>query len=157
METIVVSKTINAAVADVWASWDEFGDIYRFNPNVASSRLLSDTNAPTGIGTRRECELVDGKNWLRERVVEYLAMRRLGFDVYESSLPVKSMRATVEFTETDDGGTDVRMSTGFEPHAGFLGKLLVPVMRRRFRPMLEALLDGNAAYVEQEQYARRAA
>ncbi len=157
METVTVSKLINAPIADVWASWNNFGNIFKFNPSVSSSRLLSDENAPTGIGTRRECELSDGKNWLREKVVEYEAMRRLKIDVYESSMPVKSMYATFDYRETADGGTQVTMTNEFEPGMGIVGKLMAPLMRRRFQPMMEALLDSNAEYVEQNLETRQAA
>ena len=151
MQTVVVNKIVNAPVEDVWASWDDFANIYKFNPSVSASKLLTDKSTPTGNGTRRECQLSDGKNWLREEIIEYDAMRRLKIDIYESSMPVKSMFATFDFKEIPNGGTEVTMTSEFEPGLGIIGKLMAPLMKRQFRPMLAALLDGNAEYVEQNR------
>ena len=148
MEVIVVKKTVQAPLAAVWDSWDDFGNIALFNPNLKASSLLGDSPTPTGEGTRRECELKDGKNYLRERIVGYEKHRRMVVDVYESSMPIKSMLATIEFRAISDSITEVSFTARFAPKGGVLGKLIGPVMRRQFTPMLQAALDGNAAYVE---------
>jgi hypothetical protein len=36
----------------------------------------------------------------------------------------------------------------FEPKMGILGKMMVPIMKKMFKPMLQNLLDANAAYAE---------
>ena len=48
METINVKKVIDAPVEKVWESWDDFGNIYKFNPGINASRLLGEDS--TGIG-----------------------------------------------------------------------------------------------------------
>jgi len=45
MAEISLSKTVNAPAGQVWASWDDFGNIYKFNPGIAASKLLSDCDA----------------------------------------------------------------------------------------------------------------
>ena len=43
MADVTVKRRIKAPVQEVFASWNnEFGDIYKFNPNLNSSHLLSD-------------------------------------------------------------------------------------------------------------------
>jgi len=148
MESIEVTRIINAPVSRVWQSWADFGDIYKFNPNLSSSRLLSDKTEPTGIGSRRECELTDGKNYLREEIVEYQHEKKIALNVYESSMPIETMLATFVFKQISTDKTEVTMTSEFKPKGGWLGRLMLPLMRRQFRPMLQALLDCNASYVE---------
>lgn len=157
METITAAIIVNAPVAVVWASWSDFGHSHRFNPAVSSSRLLSDGHLATGTGTRRECELSDGKNWLRERIVGFQTNRLLKTEVYESSLPVSSMSITVDLMESSQGVVEVTVICEFEPASGIVGKLTAPLMRRRFRSMLAALLEGNRVYVEHNDCIRKAA
>lgn len=148
MATVTVSKNVNASLQEVWQSWENFGDIYKFNPSLKHSYLLSDEGKPTGVGSERQCDLADNKNWLRERIVEYRPMNSLKVDIYESSMPMKSMTASFRFREVSDGKTSVQMTVVFEPGMGVVGKLMTPLMKRQFRPMLQSLLDCNAAHVE---------
>ncbi len=157
MARVIVSKRINAPVDEVWASWDDFANIYKFNPNLAKSYLLGDESEPTRVGLRRQCDLNDDKNWLREEIIEYRPNERLIIDIYDSSMPIKSMLATIEFEKISDSRTRVRFTSEFEPKLGLLGKLMLPFMRRQFTSMLQALLDANAEYVERGQVVAAAA
>ena len=105
MQTIQVQKIVNAPIEEVWASWDDFGNIYKFNPTITASRLLSGDS--TGIGARRECDLKDGKNWVREKIVDYVPLKRLGIHIYDSSMPIKTMLATVTFRAVTEAKTVV--------------------------------------------------
>lgn len=155
MPTITTKKIVNAPVEEVWESWDDFGNIDKFNPSINASRLLG--GDATGIGARRECDLKDGKNWVRERIVDYVPSKRLRIDVYETSMPIKKMVATLTFRSIADNQTEVAFTAEFEPKMGFLGKLMAPLMKRQFRPMLASMLDGNADYVESGVLVARAA
>ncbi len=146
MQTIQVQKIVNAPIEKVWASWDDFANIDKFNPSITASRLLSGDS--TGIGARRECDLKDGKNWVREKIVDYVPLKRMGIQIYDSSMPIKTMLANVTFRAVTEAETEVVFRAEFEPKMGFLGKLMAPLMKRQFRPMLASMLDGNAAYVE---------
>lgn len=70
-------------------------------------------------------------------------------DVYDGSLPLKSMTASIEVEKISERRTRVRFTADFVPKFGILGKLMAPLMKRQFEPLLQALLDGNAKYVEQ--------
>lgn len=157
MARVIVSKRINAPIDEVWASWDDFANIYKFNPNLTKSYLLGDENKATRVGSRRQCDLNDNKNWLREEIIEYRPNERLKIDIYDSSMPIKSMLATVEFEKISDNRTRIRFTSEFEPKLGLLGKLMLPLMRRQFTSMLQALLDANAEYVERGQVVAVAA
>lgn len=149
MSKIIVSKRVNASIEDVWSSWDDFGNIYKYNPGLKASRLLSSADVPTRVGTTRQCDMADGKNWVREEVIDYKPGRSMKIDVYDSSLPLKSMVANIEFEAVTAQRTRVRFTAEFEPKFGVIGKILAPLMKRQFEPVLQALLDSNAQYVEQ--------
>ena len=146
MAIVIVEETVNAPVTEVWASWDNFGDIYRFNPNITGSHIL-DGSAKTGPGAQRQCDL-DAKNYIRERIVGYEPERKLVIDIYEGTLPLKSAKATFDLTPLGPDRTKVVMTMEFHPKMGLLGRLMVPMMKPKFASMLQALLAGNRAFVE---------
>ena len=157
MATLTISKHVDAPVQDDWNSWDDFGNIYKFNPALKHSRLLSDEKVPTGVGSERHCDMADNKNWVRERVIDYRPMKSIKLDVYDGSLPLKSMVATFSFRKISEQETGVQMQVEFEPKFGALGKMMAPMMKRQFRPLLQSLLDCNAAHVERGEVVAAAA
>ena len=60
MPEVKVKQTIGASLVEVWNSWDDFGNIARFNPNLKRSFLLNDSKT-TGLGAERQCDFIDGK------------------------------------------------------------------------------------------------
>jgi ribosome-associated toxin RatA of RatAB toxin-antitoxin module len=148
MPKVIVSKRINASVDEVWASWDDFANIYKFNPNLSGSHLVSSDDVATRVGTQRQCDMVDGKNWIREEIIDYKPGKLMKLDIYDGTLPLKSMVVDIEFEELSSNRTRVRFTADFEPKFGVAGKLMVPLMKRQFQPMLQALLDANADFVE---------
>jgi hypothetical protein len=53
--------------------------------------------------------------------------------------------------------TEVEFAAEFEPKMGLPGKLMAPLMKRQFRPVLASMLDGSADYVENGILVPRAA
>ena len=157
MAQLVLAKRINASIEDVWASWDDFGNIARFSAGIAGSRLLTDESQPAQVGTTRHCDFADGKNWVREKIIDYRPMESIGLEVYDGTVPLKSMAATFDFEKISDSRTRVRMTVNFEPKFGILGKLMVPLIKKQFGKNLGELLDGNAAYVERGEPVQEAA
>ena len=147
MTTITVAETVNAPVADVFASWNDFGNIYKYNPNLVRSFLINDS-APGGLGAMRQCVLSDGKNHIRERIIGFEENRQILLEIYEGTIPIKYARVTLDFKSISAGRTHVtfRMDATFK--MGLLGRLLSPVIAGQMKKALNALLDGNKAYVE---------
>lgn len=147
MANVTVTRLVAAPVDAVWAAWDDFGNIAAFNPNLAASRSLPGS-AATGEGATRQCDLKDGKNHIRERIVEYVPHDRMVVDIYEGTMPLKRAVATIALRPEGAGRTRIVMAMDFSSKFGPLGAIMVPMMKPQFRRMLQALLDGNAAYVE---------
>lgn len=146
MADVIVDRIVNAPPTAVWQSWDDFGGIAAFNPNLASSHLLG--SQPTGRGATRQCDMKDGKNHIRERIIEYVPNEKMVIDIYEGTMPLKKAVATITLSSLGGDRTRVVMKMEFVPKFGPLGALMVPMMKPQFRKMLQGLLDGNAAYVE---------
>lgn len=157
MAQLILAKRVNASIEDVWASWDDFGNIARFSPSLSASYLLTDKDESTQLGSGRQCDFADGKNWVREKVIGYEPLKRLKVDVYDGTVPLKSMVATFDFEEISAQRTRVRMTVDFEPKHGVLGKLMIPLMKKQFGKLLGQLLDANAAYVERGELVQEAA
>lgn len=146
MAQVTVDRIVEATPAEVWASWDDFGNIAAFNPNLKGSHLLADK--PTGLGATRQCDLKDGRNHIRERIVDYVPSRKMVVDIYEGTMPLRTAVATITLDPVGPDRTRVTMRMEFAPKYGPFGALMVPMMKPQFRKMLRALLDGNAAHVE---------
>lgn len=147
MAKVIVEREVDVAVGDLFATWhDEYADIYKYNPGVKHSKLLEDSPAEKGVGALRQCDFSDGKNWVRERIMEVTENKRLVIDIYDGSVPLKSAVATLDFTELQQNRSRVKMTMDFEPKFGLLGKLMAPLMKKQFCGALLELLEGNASY-----------
>ena len=146
MAQITVTQMVQATPAEVWKSWDDFGNVARFHPALSGSRLLADQD--TGLGATRQCDLKNGKDHIRERIVGYVPNERMIVEIYDGTMPVKWAKATITLKPVGASQTQVRMEMEFTPKYGPLGALMVPLMKGQFRKLLEALLEQNAKHVE---------
>lgn len=149
------TRTIDAPISKVWASWDNFGDIYVFNPNIVKSHLLNN-KISTGIGATRQCDFTDGKNHIKERIIGYVPEQSMTIDIYDGTVPLKRAVATITFVEVGLRRTEIKMEMDFIPKLGFLGKLMIPMMQKQFTKAITGLLAGNAAHVEKNSHLNAA-
>ena len=147
MKTVNVEEIVGASVEDVWASWDNFGDVARFHPGIKASRLLSGST-DTGLGAQRQCDLSDGgKQYVCEKIVAYDPPHRMVIDIYEATVPIRSAQATLKLSSMGANRTRVTMTMEFTPGMGLLGKLMSPMMASQFKSMLGKVLKSNADFV----------
>lgn len=147
MAKVTVKQVVNASIADVWNSWDQFGTIDAFNPNLNRSFLL-DGSAPTGLGATRQCDFKDGKNYIREKIIEYRPEETMKVDIYEGTVPLKKAVAQIHLARSGANKTIVTFIMEFKPKFGLLGALMVPLMKPQFKKDIGGLLKGNAQFVE---------
>lgn len=148
MASVQGKRIIEAPVSEVWAAWDDFGEIQQFHPGLNASFLI-EQSAPTGLGAKRQCNLSDGKTYLKEEIIGYAPEQQMIVDIYGTNAPIKKALATVNFRALGANRTEVTMHLDFIPKLGILGQLLVPMMKKQFSKTVERLLSGNAAFVEQ--------
>lgn len=156
MASLETSIIVNAPLSQVWASWDDFGNIYIYNPNLNGSHLINNS-AASGMGAERRCDLSDGKNHILERVIAYEPEKMMKVDIYEGTVPLKRAFATLTFSALGPNRTQVGFAFEFTPKMGVLGRLMVPMIKRQFRGALDGLLAANKAFVETGERVQRAA
>lgn len=147
MAKVSVKQTVNAMISDVWRSWDQFGSIDAFNPNLTRSFLL-EGSAPTGIGAKRQCDFKDGKNHIKEEIIGYRPNDMMKVDIYDGTVPLKSATAQINLASLGGDRTAVTFTIEFTPKFGLIGKLLIPLMKPQFRKDISRLLEKNARFVE---------
>ncbi|MEM6891156.1 MAG: hypothetical protein AAF636_23935 [Pseudomonadota bacterium] len=64
--------------------------------------------------------------------------------MYESTVPVHSMQATLELMPNGSDRTFVSTTKAFAPEPGFLGRPMSPMMSSQFKSMLEMILKIDA-------------
>jgi uncharacterized protein YndB with AHSA1/START domain len=149
---IIVEEFVNAPIDEVWKSWDDFGAIARFAPNLKKSYLL-EGSAKTGLGAKRHCDLADGKNYLQEEIIEYIPNERLVIDIFDGSMPMKSGTAAFDLKSLGSNHTKVTMTMDVSPKFGVAGKVMMSAMKPKFRSLLQSMLKGNADYVQDGKIA----
>lgn len=147
MPKISVSSIIEAPISRVWDAWDDYGRIDQFNPNIIRSFLINNS-ASTGLGATRQCDLADGKNYIRERIIDYVPERRMVVDIYDGTIPLKSAIASIEMRPLGSMQTELSFTMEFTPKMGLIGRLLTPVMKPQFRKQISGLLTENRKFVE---------
>ncbi len=144
MNSVTTSRAIDAPVSDVWALWADFGNVFEWHPFVGHSYLV-------GVGTRRQCDMSDGKNSVREEIVAFEPEQKMQISVYEGTMPLKSALGTIRFSPLSGARTRLEIRMDFEPKFGLIGRLMAPMMRRQFRGMFSQMLERT----ETEVRARR--
>ena len=149
MSAVKSEKVVNAALSEVWKTWDAYGDVYKFHPGVEKSYLLEDS-VQAGKGARRRCDFVGGKNYVLEEIVSYNPEASFTHKLYDGNIPVKHAFVTFTFQPLGTDRTKVLISAEFKMKFGLLGALLKPIMRKQLQKGLDAMLDGNADYLAKQ-------
>ena len=142
MAHLRVTHSTTASPAACWALMSNFVNIDFFNPNLKSSHLLAGS-PEHGVGMTRQCDLIDGKNYIREKVIDWQEGRSYTVDIYDGTMPVRKSKTTLGLSPRADGGTDLYMDFTYTPKYGPLGAVMnVLAMRSMFRALLKKVLTG---------------
>lgn len=139
---------IEASKERVWESVADFGNTYLWNPSVTHSRLTSD--APSGIGATRHCDLTISKASIEERVVDWVENEQLRVEIFGGRRTPPFKEAWGRFTlENVPGGTLTKLQLHYELKGGILGGLIDRLMvRRQYGKGLKLALAGLKYHVE---------
>jgi hypothetical protein len=146
MAPVILKQTVEAPLAAVWESWDRYADVHSFHPGLENSYLVENSRS-TGLGAKRRCDFVGGKNYILEEIVAYEAQRKMTLKIYDGNIPLKVAFVTFTFKPLGPMRTEISATAQFTPKFGPLGLLLRPIMRKQLGKGLTELLAGNAAYV----------
>lgn len=147
MHTVSVTRTIDTPVATVWNTIDDFGNVYRFHPDLEHSESIND--AVTGEGAQRQCDFYDGGT-IREEVIESVPEQRQVTNVFDlGSFPLKEMVGTFDLEPIDENSTEVTFTMAFVPKYGPVGWLMTKVMMKsQFRDIAEGIIGGLDTHLQ---------
>ncbi|SEL78594.1 SRPBCC family protein [Haloferax larsenii] len=147
MHTVSSTRTIDTPVATVWNTIDDFGNVYRFHPDLEHSENIND--AVTGEGAQRQCDFYDGGT-IREEVVESVPEQRQVTNVFDlGSFPLKEMVGGFDLKPLDENSTEVTFTMSFVPKYGPVGWLMAKVMMNgQFRDIAEGILAGLDTHLQ---------
>ncbi len=141
MSVLEVSIHSSADPAKAWALLANFGAIDAFNPNLKRSYVVGD-GPDHGNGAQRHCDLADGRNYIKERVIDWQDGRSYTVDFVESSMPFKRAHVTLR-VEPEAQGSRLTMALDYELKHGPLGRLMnLIVMRHVMKKTMMKLLKG---------------
>jgi len=137
-------QRVAAAPAAVWAVLADFGNVHRWSPSVAASRLTS--TATTGPGCSRACD-VRGLGRIEETVTEWTDGR--GFAYVATPLGPLGASRNRWTVAAVPGGSVVEVELAYRVRYGVLGRALhALVMRRKLARLMPAVLAQLAGHVE---------
>lgn len=142
MSNIEVTRTIDQPAARVWELLADFQSIAAWNPNLSASYLLDGSQAQ-GVGASRQCDLADGKNWIRERITDWKEGESYSIDIFEGTMPLASASATLGVRPLGPDRSEAFMRFDYVPKMGVVGRVLdVVVMRKTMTRNINNVLDG---------------
>jgi ligand-binding SRPBCC domain-containing protein len=136
---------IEAPPERVWSVLASLDALANYDPGVSEAEIVSE--AKNGPGAARKCDLAPG-GWFKERVGTWRPNEALSFELYECTLPVRSLRHSYTLVP-DAGGTVVRQRMEYRLKFGPLGRLLdALVVRRKWDAGIRGFFSGLKKYVE---------
>lgn len=154
MTIIEKEAVIDRTKAEVWEILADYGNIYRFNPNVKASHCTSDI--ANGLGATRQCEL-QPMGVVQERIIRWVEGRSYTVEIYEGEKvpPFQQCIATLSVEREGDYQTRVRFVIQYDLKYGFLGKAMDKIMvKSQFTTAAEKLLAGLKSYAETPMRSR---
>lgn len=147
MHTVTATRIIDTPVATVWNTIDDFGNVYRFHPDVEHSESINEV--ATGEGAKRQSDFYDG-GAVREEVVESVARERQVIDVYDTGpVPLREMIARFDLDPIDEDSTEVTMTMSFVPKYGPAGWVMAKLLiNSQIHDMAEDILAGLDTHLQ---------
>lgn len=144
MSTVTKQTKINAPANEVWGAIADFGGVYKWAPNVASS--YSTTEANGGVGAGRHCE-VPGFGGIDEEIMEWKEGHSYKYQV-ENIGPIGKL--VNEWSVTSHGNKSVvTTNVSYRMRFGIMGALMDKLMvRRSLRKAMAESQAGLKSYVE---------
>lgn len=134
MHKVTVKRKMLHNSTAVWKVLDDFGEIYKYHPDVKSSNILS--QKATGTGAQRVCNFHDGTS-IKETIVKYDANHGYILKLTDFSVPLKEANAHFKIESLNNNQSLLSITLVFIPKFGPLGWVMGKLM---MRPMLTKAL-----------------
>ena len=149
---INVRRKINAPVEVLWSYFADYSNIQRFHPLLKNSHFV-DGASSCELGSTRQCNMKDG-NYLKEEVIDWKENSHYTVKIYDTSMPIKSAKATLGVTPLSNGSSEAYMQVEMIPKY----KIMQPMMYLMFRFVAApSILKGLEKLYKEEVKAGRLA
>ena len=122
-----VTRRIKGKKEELWQYLGDFSNIQRFHPMLKGSHFIEGASS-CEVGSTRQCNMKDG-NYLKERIVDWKDGSHYTVDIYETSMPMKTAKATLGVTPLGNGNTEAYMNLNVQPKY----RILQPLMYFMFK------------------------
>jgi uncharacterized protein YndB with AHSA1/START domain len=137
MNELTLNRNIDAPRTAVWNVLADFPNIASWNSGVKKSHA---TGAETGLGAQRHCDLSPAGG-VEETVRAWEPESKMAVSIDSAKgLPLKSGLATFDLADDGDA-TAITMEYTYETKWGVLGKLMKPVLHKRFQKGFNGFID----------------
>mgnify|MGYP001799693239 CR=1 FL=1 len=141
----IVEMHFDASPSEVLAQLLTRVDLYDSTiVDVRFDHTLSATPGEIGVGSRRICVFADGRE-LVESLLVYDPPHTYGYTVDAAastmSLPVSEIVLLYDFTEAQDGGTDVTVRVFYDPQTPGTETIIEPVLTGTLRRTFQTAAD----------------
>lgn len=149
MVTVTYECLINQSVDKIWDVISNFGNIYRYHPEVTKSELLSEITY--GLGAVRKCVFNDGGSSI-EKVTQWIDGSTLTVELSEMSMPLKSASGFTSLKAIDGKTTQITIGMNYIFKYGLFGAfignfIMKPMMRKMFGKAAKSIeyyiVNGN--------------
>jgi hypothetical protein len=140
---------IGQSVDKIWDVISNYGNIYRYHPEVAKSELTSEITH--GVGAVRKCVFNNGDSSI-EKVIEWEDCSKLAVELSDISMPLKSASGFTYLKSVDDNSTEITIGMNYIFKYGLFGELIgrfvmKPMMRKMFGKAAKSIeyyiVNGN--------------
>lgn len=90
---VKIARNIDAPASALWTYLADYANIHRFHPKLKGSNFIEGATT-CEIGSTRQCDMKDG-HFLKEKVIEWQEGSHYTVDIYETSMPMTSAKATL--------------------------------------------------------------
>lgn len=155
MTTLTANVRIDAPRDVVWNALADFGGTWKYNPNVITSRSL--TEATQGVGAERHCDLTLAGATVQERILEWDDDGSYALEIYDGDKlpPIENIIARLSVSE-QDGYTIAEGTMSYDTKYGPVGWLMDRlVVRRQFGRAWHGIFAGLKHYAETGQIVEK--
>ena len=146
---ISVKRKINAPSEALWSYLADFSNINRFHPMLKGSHFIEGANT-CEVGSTRQCDFKDG-NYLKEKIADWKEGSHYTVEIYGTSMPIKTARATLGVNAISSEQTEAYMIVEMIPK----NVLLTPFMYLMFQYIAApGILRGLEKLYRSEQHLK---
>jgi ligand-binding SRPBCC domain-containing protein len=135
---------IGAPPEKVWSVLAALDQLQHYDPVVVRSRVIGSRE---GLGAERQCDL-SPRGRYKERVTAWEPEKALSFELFECTLPVRTLKHHYRL-EPEGDGTRVTQRMEYRLKLGPIGVLMdVLLLRRKWDSGIKGFFAGLKHYVE---------